>query len=300
MTNSVRKSPAKILVVDDEPDLEVALSRNFAKQIKECRYEFIFVRNGQQALEQVKKNHFNLALVDIILDNDEIDGLTLIDLFNQKKLDFKSIVLSAFGNDVEYLKRSFEVGACDFIPKNTPTKELKERLERQLSPKLIQIEKTNESQEREKKSQYNHIKKISHQLNLNLRYELAFDLIKTFDLEKFNDLSENLTILEEAVKEEQKKKEFFIKRDLERKKEGKLPLLPFEEGAIYTKSFEYKSKEGKVSHYSYLYLSLPKSQEEKGRPSCVITSEHLSDSDIRQIIEKKLGKPIDPKFFKKR
>ncbi|MBK5271900.1 MAG: adenylate/guanylate cyclase domain-containing response regulator, partial [Bacteroidia bacterium] len=43
---------AKILVVDDETDLEVLIKQKFRQKIREHEYEFVFANNGKHALEQ--------------------------------------------------------------------------------------------------------------------------------------------------------------------------------------------------------------------------------------------------------
>ena len=43
---------AKILVVDDEPDLEMLIKQRFRKQIRDRQYEFLFAVNGFEALDR--------------------------------------------------------------------------------------------------------------------------------------------------------------------------------------------------------------------------------------------------------
>ena len=47
---------AKILVVDDETDLEVLIKQKFRQKIREHKYEFVFAINGKHALEQLEQN----------------------------------------------------------------------------------------------------------------------------------------------------------------------------------------------------------------------------------------------------
>lgn len=47
---------AKILVVDDETDLEVLIKQKFRKKIREKEYEFLFAINGVDALEKSQPN----------------------------------------------------------------------------------------------------------------------------------------------------------------------------------------------------------------------------------------------------
>jgi CheY-like chemotaxis protein len=46
---------ARILVVDDEADLEVLIKHKFRKQIRENRYEFSFALNGKEAMEKIQE-----------------------------------------------------------------------------------------------------------------------------------------------------------------------------------------------------------------------------------------------------
>ena len=43
---------AKILVVDDEADLEILIKQKFRRQIREKDYQFLFAKNGRMALEK--------------------------------------------------------------------------------------------------------------------------------------------------------------------------------------------------------------------------------------------------------
>jgi adenylate cyclase len=45
---------AKILVVDDEPDLELLVKQKFRRKIRENEYEFILAQHGEEALLKVK------------------------------------------------------------------------------------------------------------------------------------------------------------------------------------------------------------------------------------------------------
>ena len=57
---------AKILVVDDETDLEVLIKQKFRKQIRQNEYEFLFAVNGRDALEKLAAEpSVDLVLSDI-------------------------------------------------------------------------------------------------------------------------------------------------------------------------------------------------------------------------------------------
>ena len=47
---------AKILVVDDEADLEALVKQKFRRKIRENVYEFVFAQNGEEALQKVSEH----------------------------------------------------------------------------------------------------------------------------------------------------------------------------------------------------------------------------------------------------
>jgi signal transduction histidine kinase len=47
---------AKILIVDDEPDLELLIRQRFRREVREGLYEFLFARNGEEALAALGDN----------------------------------------------------------------------------------------------------------------------------------------------------------------------------------------------------------------------------------------------------
>ena len=68
---------AKILVADDETDLEMLIKQKFRQKIREQQYEFIFAVNGNDALEKIEQNpDVDIVLSDINMP--EMDGLTLL------------------------------------------------------------------------------------------------------------------------------------------------------------------------------------------------------------------------------
>lgn len=107
--------PVKILVVDDEPDLEALMVQKFRKKIKDNEYSFVFARNGIEALKKLEQDtDIHIVLTD--LNMPEMDGLTLLD--NMLKLDriIRAVVVSAYG-DMSNIRSAMNRGASDFILK---------------------------------------------------------------------------------------------------------------------------------------------------------------------------------------
>ncbi len=48
--------PCKVLIVDDEPDLEVLIRQRFRKRIKDGEFEFVFAPDGQEALNKLRED----------------------------------------------------------------------------------------------------------------------------------------------------------------------------------------------------------------------------------------------------
>lgn len=106
---------AKILVVDDETDLEVLIKQKFRKKIREKEYEFLFAINGVDALEKLLHDpEVDIVLSDINMP--EMDGLTLLSRINEQKPLLKSVIVSAYG-DMENIRTAMNRGAFDFITK---------------------------------------------------------------------------------------------------------------------------------------------------------------------------------------
>lgn len=119
---------AKILVVDDEADLEVLIKQKFRQKIREHKYEFVFAVNGKHALEQLEIN----TDVDVVLSDinmPEMDGLTLLSKINEQNTLLKAVIVSAYG-DMENIRTAMNRGAFDFVTKPVNFEDLELTMER--------------------------------------------------------------------------------------------------------------------------------------------------------------------------
>src|SRR6201986_616806 len=106
---------AKILVVDDEADLELLVKQKFRRKIRENVYEFVFAQNGQEALDKVQENpDLDIVLSDINMP--VMDGLTLLSRLPEANPIIKAIVVSAYG-DMQNIRTAMNRGAYDFVCK---------------------------------------------------------------------------------------------------------------------------------------------------------------------------------------
>jgi class 3 adenylate cyclase/FixJ family two-component response regulator len=106
---------AKILVADDEPDLEMLIKQKFRQKIRDQQYEFIFAANGKEALDKILQNpDVDIVLSDINMP--EMDGLTLLSRLKESSPLIKSVIVSAYG-DMDNIRTAMNRGAFDFITK---------------------------------------------------------------------------------------------------------------------------------------------------------------------------------------
>ncbi len=122
---------AKILVVDDESDLEILIKQKFRQKIRQKEYEFVFALNGRQALEQLEQ-HQDVDLVLSDINMPEMDGLTLLSKINENYNLLKSIIVSAYG-DMDNIRVAMNRGAFDFVTKPVDFKDLEVTIDRTLT-----------------------------------------------------------------------------------------------------------------------------------------------------------------------
>lgn len=123
---------SKILVVDDEPDLQALITQKFRSKIKANEYEFHFAQNGAEAIEKISNDGtIDLVLTDINMP--VMDGLTLLSKINDlnNKL-LRSVIVSAYG-DMENIRTAMNRGAYDFITKPIDMKDLEITIEKSLT-----------------------------------------------------------------------------------------------------------------------------------------------------------------------
>ncbi|MES2108821.1 MAG: adenylate/guanylate cyclase domain-containing protein [Bacteroidota bacterium] len=106
---------AKILVVDDEADLELLVKQKFRRKIRENVYEFVFAQNGEEALERVKE-HPDLDVILSDINMPVMDGLTLLSRLPEANPIVKAVVVSAYG-DMQNIRTAMNRGAFDFVCK---------------------------------------------------------------------------------------------------------------------------------------------------------------------------------------
>jgi adenylate cyclase len=130
---------AKIMVVDDEADLETLIKQKFRRQIREKKYEFSFAHNGAEALRMLQTfPDIDMVLSDINMP--EMDGLTLLTKLAEQNPLLKSVMVSAYG-DMDNIRTAMNRGAFDFVCKPINFEDLELTVEKTLKH-VIQIRET--------------------------------------------------------------------------------------------------------------------------------------------------------------
>jgi sigma-B regulation protein RsbU (phosphoserine phosphatase) len=121
----------KIMVVDDEPDLQMLILQKFRKKIHDDDYEFHFAENGQEALDKLNgSTDISLVLSDINMP--KMDGLTLLQKLQEKNDQaLKTVIVSAYG-DMENIRTAMNRGAFDFVTKPIDFNDLETTIEKSL------------------------------------------------------------------------------------------------------------------------------------------------------------------------
>lgn len=120
----------KILVVDDEQDMQVLFEQRFRKEIREHVVEFAFATSGEQALEYL--NRYNHEAV-LILSDINMPGMSGLELLQKIKTNHQYVpppvvmMITAYG-DADNYRHAMELGADDFLTKPVDFVRLKEKL----------------------------------------------------------------------------------------------------------------------------------------------------------------------------
>jgi sigma-B regulation protein RsbU (phosphoserine phosphatase) len=123
--------PYKILVVDDEPDVEPLVLQRMRRKIRSGVYTFVFAQNGVEALEKLHEDEgIDMVLSDINMP--QMDGLTLLEQIPKVDPELRAVIISAYG-DMKNIRTAMNRGAFDFVTKPIDFEDLEVTIERTLS-----------------------------------------------------------------------------------------------------------------------------------------------------------------------
>ena len=124
----------KILVVDDETDVQVLFEQRFRKEIKSGEMELAFAFSGEEALMFMNDHEHEAVL---ILSDINMPGMRGLELLKHIKLKYEKpqpvvMMITAYGDDENY-NQAMKLGADDFLTKPVDFITLKEKLKTRLT-----------------------------------------------------------------------------------------------------------------------------------------------------------------------
>lgn len=141
----------KILVVDDEAPLREILQRGLAQM---GGFSVEVARNGQEAIEQVEKEIFDLVLTDLMMP--EMDGMELLKVMKATRPEVPVIMMTAYGS-IDTAVEAMKTGANDYITKPVDLKDLLLRISKVYQESLLLQENRLLRKELRKKFEFSNI-----------------------------------------------------------------------------------------------------------------------------------------------
>ena len=159
---------ARILVVDDEPDLEALIQQKFRHQIRDGAVSFLFAYDGVEALAVLKANRdVDMVVADINMPR--MDGLTLLQKLQENEEKLSTIIVSAYG-DTTNIRTAMNRGAFDFLTKPIDFLDL----ETTIAKTIRHVEVLREARQRQAAAERAHAS-LSRYFSPNLADRLAND-----------------------------------------------------------------------------------------------------------------------------
>lgn len=128
----------KILLAEDQAMIRGALVALLTLAQNELTYaghfEIIAVEDGEQAINALKKQHFDLLLTDIEMPHKT--GLDLSQWLQSNDSNTKVIILTTFGR-AGYIKRALEYGVNGFLLKDAPSDDLIKAIKQVMAGKRV-------------------------------------------------------------------------------------------------------------------------------------------------------------------
>lgn len=120
----------KILVVDDERDIQTLFEQRFRREIREQIFSFAFAFSGEEALAYLEQNPHEAVL---ILSDINMPGMSGLELLRRIKQQYEVpppfvMMITAY-TDQHNRQQAIERGADDFVSKPIDFPLLKEKLQ---------------------------------------------------------------------------------------------------------------------------------------------------------------------------
>ena len=132
--------PFKILVVDDEIDNESDEISQLPDMLRAAGYEVRTTADGNQAYDLVWEYNPDLVVLDIVLNNQSVDGIEICEAIRQNGSDIPIILITAFRTETEEVLRGFKAGASDYVTRPRDNREIMARIRANLPREVVIVD----------------------------------------------------------------------------------------------------------------------------------------------------------------
>ena len=120
----------KLLIVDDEKNIRMTLKQCFS----EDKYKLSMAVDGEDALEKLYKNDYDLVLLDIRML--KLTGIEVLEKMREKSINTDVVIMTAYGS-VDKAVETMKLGAIDFIGKPFTPEQIREVVNQVLARKEL-------------------------------------------------------------------------------------------------------------------------------------------------------------------
>jgi YesN/AraC family two-component response regulator len=118
----------KVMVVDDEEDIQSLFKQKFRKEIKAGQIEFHFALSAETALEYLENDdEASIVLILSDINMPGMNGLELLKILKEKFAELKVFMITAYGDERNY-QTAIAYGADDYITKPVNFDTLKNKI----------------------------------------------------------------------------------------------------------------------------------------------------------------------------
>lgn len=118
----------RVLIVDDEKDVEMLFRQKFRKETKQDNLELVFAFSGQEAIQILEEsNPPSVVYVFSDINMPGMTGLELLEIIKKRFPEIKVSMISAYG-DTENYNKAINSGAKEFFTKPIDFSSLKDEI----------------------------------------------------------------------------------------------------------------------------------------------------------------------------
>jgi DNA-binding response OmpR family regulator len=130
----------KILVADDEIEDESNEISKLPDTLRAAGYEVRTTSSGSQVYDLVWEYHPDLVVLDIVFENQSVDGIEICEAIRLNESDIPIILVTAIMKETEQVLRGFRAGADDYVTRPRDNREIMARIRANLPPEVIVVD----------------------------------------------------------------------------------------------------------------------------------------------------------------